>query len=310
MMKKLLVVYNPRSTHHAREKQEVLEKLRGLSGWMVGKYQIRPKSFGENVEQLTKFLTDGTLMIVAGGDGTAAMAMNAVMEAGKDVTVAVLGYGNFNDLAGMLGMQAGGVPAILEKYEQKDVKMLYPLEIRCDGEKWRYAMSYFTVGMLAQSTEVFERPTVREKLRTGRKGRNYSLWQLAKWYVGHHWGAKLPAGKYNGKTWKTNTTDYLAVNGTVVAGIMKGGEWHGEKRKFSSSVQRLGNIWRLVKFMLTSMRRGIPGEETESDVLDFAQPSQVEVHAEGEFERLQEVQKIEVKKAERGIKVIATGDAK
>lgn len=278
--------------------------MRGLSGWMVGKYQIKPTSFAENVQQLKTLLADGMLMIVAGGDGTAAMAMNGVLESGKDVTVAVLGYGNFNDVAGMLGMKQGGVEEILAKYERGEMSELYPLEIRQNGKKWRYAMSYFTVGMLAQSTEVFERKAVREKLRTGKTGLKYSLWQLAKWYVGHHRKARLAAGRLNGEAWSKKATDYLAVNGAVVAEIMKGGEWYREEKKFRSAVQSLGSFWRLAKFMLRSMREGIPGEETEGDVLEFAQPSKIEVHAEGEFEMLEKVERLEVNKADRAIKVI------
>lgn len=298
-----MIVHNPRASHHAKVETEVLGVLRGLSGWMVGKYQIKPTGFDENVKQLAKVLTDDTLMIVAGGDGTAAIAINSVLESGKDVTVGVLGYGNFNDIAGMLG--AENAQEILQKYEQGAVRDLYALEVWLDGERWRYAPSYCTVGMFAQSTEVFEEEKVRQKLRTGKKGLNFSIWQLAKWYFRHHRKCVLPAGELNGEALPKKATDYIALNGRTMARVMKGGEWYGQEKDFLSSVQRLGSFGRLMKFMMTSMRKQVPGKMSERDVLTFAEPSRVEIHAEGEFARV-EVQEIEVKKAVRPVKVIVS----
>lgn len=301
MLKKLMIVYNPRASHYAAVETEVLAPLRGLKGWMVGKYQIKPTDFDDNVRQLARVLTDDTLMIVAGGDGTAAIATNAVMESGKDVTMGVLGFGNFNDIARMLG--AGSVQEILQSYEAGKVKDLYALEMRLDGERWRYAPSYFTVGMFAQSTEVFEEEKVRKQLRTGKKGLSFSVRQLAKWYFRNHRECGLPTGKLNGEALPKRATDYIALNGRTMARVMKGGEWFLKSGEFWSSVRRLGSFSRLMKFMLRSMRKQVPGTATEGDVLIFGEESEVEVHAEGEFARVR-VQKIEVKKAERPIKAV------
>lgn len=302
MLKKLMIVYNPRASRAAAVEAEVLAPLRGLAGWMVGKYQIKPTNFEDNVEQLAKVLTDDTLMIVAGGDGTAAMAMNAVMKSGKDVTVGALGFGNFNDIAAMLG--ARDVQEILRAYGAGAAREAYLLEVWLDGKKWRYAPSYFTVGMFAQSTEVFEEEKVRRQLRTGKKGLVFSIRQLARWYFKNHRKCGLPEGELNGQAWPKKTTDYIALNGRTMASVMKGGEWFLEPRPFLSSVQRLGKFSRLMRFMMTSMRRQVPGEISEGDRLRFAEPSEVEIHAEGEFARVK-VGEIEVWKTERPVKVIA-----
>lgn len=301
MLKKLMIVYNPRASHHAAVEEEVLAPLRGLKGWMVGKYQIKPTDFDDNVEQLAKVLADDTLMIVAGGDGTATIAMNGVMRSGKDVAVGVLGYGNFNDIARTLEQK--NVEEILRRYETGETRDLYGLEVRLDGELWRYAPSYFTVGMFAQSTEVFEGEKVRAQLKTGRKGLGYSIRQLAKWYFRNRFHCALPQGRLNGEALPKKTTDYIALNGKTMAKVMKGGEWYLDSRGFLSSVQRLGSFRRLMKFMLVSMRKRVPGDVSTGDVLEFAEESEVEVHAEGEFARVK-VKRIEVEKTGKPIKVV------
>lgn len=301
MLKKLMIVYNPRASHHAAVETEVLGKLRGLSGWMVGKYQIKPTDFDDNVEQLAKVLTDDTLMIVAGGDGTAAIATNGAIKSGKNVTMGVLGYGNFNDIARMLG--AGDVQEILQKYEAREVGNLYALEVWLDGKLWRYAPSYFTVGMFAQSTEVFEEENVRKKLRTGKKGLGFSIRQLAKWYFRNHRKCTLLAGELNGQALPKKTTDYIALNGKTMAKVMKGGDWYLREGEFWSSTQRLGSLGRLMKFMMKSMRKQVPGILSNGDALRFAEPTEIEIHAEGEFARVK-VEEIAVKKTSHSLKVI------
>ena len=78
------------------------------------------------------------------------------MLSGKDVTLGVLGYGNFNDVARMLKAKQpvkygdeyiGGVSEIVERFEAGKVKEIYPLEAVVDGEHWRYAPCYITCGV-------------------------------------------------------------------------------------------------------------------------------------------------------------------
>ena len=165
MLHKLVVVYNPNSSHHVAIEREVLAPVRKLSGWLVGKYEVGMLDVGGNADKLAKIIDDGDLVIAAGGDGTATLAANAVMRAGKDVTLGVLGYGNFNDFARMLRTKhavpygdeyVGGVTEIVEKFARGEVTEIYPLEVLVDGEHWRYAPCNVTVGMFAASTAVFE----------------------------------------------------------------------------------------------------------------------------------------------------------
>lgn len=308
-MQKLILVYNPNSSHYVDVEEKVLVPARGLRGWMVGKYAIRPTDFEDNVANLMRLFEDGDLVIAAGGDGTASMVINAIIKSGKKVTFGALGFGNFNDIARMFGFGQDKFLKIVESFQQGEVKMAFPLEILVNGKLWRYATSYCTVGMFARSTEVFDTPKVRKKLQKGKKGLVFSLWQLAKWYFRTGRKSRLPAGTYNGEAWSSKMTDYIALNSPTMAHLMHGGDWYLDEHNYLSSVQRLGSFPRLVKFMLTSMREQVPSEIREKDVLTFAEPSTVEVHAEGEYEQMTDVREIVVKKSGARLKVVmADGD--
>lgn len=297
-MKRLILVYNPRSSQQATIQAEVLDKVRDLSGWMVGKFAVVEKSLDENAAKLAKMINDGDLVISVGGDGTAAMAANGVILSGKEATFGVLGYGNFNDVARMLGMRReDGVAGQIQRFEAGQIRKIYPLDISVNGKHWRYAPCYMTMGLFAESTEVFDEPKVRAKLKTGKKKMLFSLWTLGKWYLKNRKKEFLPVDiTLNGKKLDGRATDYMAINGPTVAKMMKGGEWYDKKVAFGSGIFGLGKLWKMVIFGLRSVRKGVPVVGTEGDEIVFAEPSSVEVHAEGEYHRLEGVSRVEVKK--------------
>lgn len=342
-MRKLWVVYNPRSSHHAAVEAEVLAPARKVSGFLVGKYEIKQTSVEHNAEMLAGMLGDGDLVISAGGDGTAAIAANAVMKSEKEVTFAALGYGNFNDMARMLGVRRpveyggeylGGITEIIEKFQEGTTREIYPLEVRVDGKHWRYAPCYVTAGLLAEASEIMDGDQVRKSLNTGKRGPLYSLMVAVIWYLKNKGRKFLPAAfggsvdeakgsgeteapgeggrdfservevRLNGEALAEGVTDYLAVNGPTVARLMKGGKWYLREEGFGSAVKRLGGFWRMVGFGLRSVILGLKLTETKGDVLEFSRPSAVEIQAEGEYQRLEGVSKIEIGKAKRGMKVV------
>lgn len=310
-MKKILIIYNPRSSQHAAIEQEVLAPARQLNGWMVGKYAIKPTNYNDNVEQVARLVSDGDLIIVAGGDGTVSIAINGVLQSSRDVAIGVLSFGNFNDVAHMLNScRSVGATTAFEKlvsgYCAGSLQMIYPLDVSVNGQHWRYAPCYFTVGLLAQSTTVMESEKVRKKLRAGHTGTLSSLIAAVKWYLKNYRQNFLPAGSLNDSPMPKKTTDYIAVNGPHVARIMKGGTWYQDARKFGSMVARLGRFWQMVRFGLRSIASGLELQETEQDIIKFDTPNTVEMHAEGEFERAENVEKIEVKKAERALKIVVS----
>lgn len=316
MAGRLILVLNPRSSQYAAVTREILEPARKLKGWTVGKFELDLGDVDENAVRLAGILQDGDLVVAAGGDGTASVAVNGVMMAEegqsgvgagarKRVTLAALGYGNFNDTARMLGVRRReGLEEVVARFAQGQTAEIYPLEALVNGKHWRYAAAYVTVGMLAASTAVFDTEPVRWKLREGKPRLIFSLWSLVKWYARHHRQDWLPEGYRNGEAWAARTTDYVAVNGKSVAQVMRGGKWYLDPQEFQGGVMRLGSFWRVGWMMLTSIFRRVPGETTRGDRLDFVEPSSVVMQAEGEHEKLTGVERIEVRKARRGMRVV------
>ncbi len=327
MLKKLIVVSNPSATKYSAVEREVLAVARKLSGWLVGRYDVQHDSFEQNVARLSKLLQDGDLVVSVGGDGTASLTVNAILSSGKQVTYSCLGYGDFNDVARMLKTKraveygdeyVGGISEIVERFEQGKSSELYPLEVQVNGELYRYALCYFSMGLLAEATQVFDEPKVRARLQARRRNLFYSWRQLGLWYLKHRRQRFLPnaavtidhipvsksAQSEMSLRLTKETTDYLAINSPRVVGILKGNGSAKKADGFASAVLQLSNVKQMVGFILKGVLTKVPTRKTLCDHINFAQPASVMVQADGEFERLKEVSDIEVRKIAQPLKVV------
>lgn len=324
-MQRLIIVYNPRSSKYAQVEKEVLEPARKLGGYSVGKFEVKQVPVDENAARLAKILREGDLVIVAGGDGSATVGVNALMACDFNVTLGVIGYGNFNDMARMLGRKSFN--EIITDFESGETQRLFPLEAVIDGKHFRYAACYFTVGMFAESTEVFDKPEVRGKLMKGggsakkKKGLVFSVLTLAKWYFKNRRKEFLPSDvqlndipmnrKKTQKNGKVNefsgkqVSDVLFVNGKTVAKIMRGGDYWLSASDYLVSFGRLKGFFRLVGFMISSMISRVPGHKVSGRAtkIDFSGPEEIEIQAEGEYKKVK-LTELVVKKAEKGITVV------
>lgn len=282
-MQRIIIIYNEFSSKAEDVEREVIRPIRKKGGVLVGKYGIRRTGLADNAEGISKILLDGDKVIVAGGDGTATMAINGVIQSGKKVTVRFLPYGNFNDMARCC--------------EGKEGKKWYPIEVKVNGEHFWYVGGYFSLGMFAQSTGVFNGEERRKKLQEKRGGLVYSISLLARWYFRHKAEDFLPDGKVGGKEWEKGMTDILVINTEKVARVMNTDGYELERRKFYVSKGRLGSFFRLSLFMMRSMFKKMPGEEVEEQVIEFKEPMKISAQMDGEHLILEGVKKIEVKKS-------------
>ena len=300
-MQRIILIYNPRSSRFNTVKQEVLSKTTTLKGYMIGKYEVEPTNVDKNAAKFTKILKNGDLVIAAGGDATASIAANGILHSNKDVKLAVLPSGNFNDLARTLRSTTFEDIFSSNSYTAK----LYPLEIFVDNKFFRYATCYVTIGMTAEAVKLYDTPNMRKKLKTnfGRKISSYT--SLTGWYFkNRHKKIFLPNFKLNGEIQHPKTSDYAAINGRSMARVMKGGEDYLKPKVFRSETDHLANFWRLLKLMTKSIFHRIPGSETTGDILEFTEPTTIELQAEGEYHTFKNIHKIEIRKGIKCLKVI------
>ena len=247
---------------------------------------------------MSKILEDGDLVVSAGGDATGVIAVNAILKSDKNVSLAVLPYGNFNDLSRTLGTRT---------FEDafNPTQKFYPLEISVNKKFFRYATCYVTIGMMAEAVKLYDEPRMRKILKT-RKGRNVgSYTNLASWYFkNRHKKIFLPEFKLNGSLQPKKSSDYAAVNGRYMARVMKGGEDYKNSIVFRSEVDKLTNFWRLFKLMAKSILVRVPGEKTKGDVLEFLEPSTIKIQAEGEYQTFENTKQIEIRKSKKCLKVV------
>lgn len=311
-MRKIIVVYNPRSSQYEAVAKEVLEEARKLRGCMVGKYEVVRAAVNENAEKLAKILEEGDLVVVAGGDGTATMAVNAAAQARKTVTLAVLGYGYFNDMARALGTLKQKLQDVVAATEAEDgwaglkVREVYPLEVKVDGKHWRYVMNYVTMGMAAEAVGLFEEEAVRKKMK--RIPHAVSYLKLAGWYYRRR-GKKFLSDLVKlitdkGEEDLKRGTDILVMNGPRIAKVMKGRqEWLWSPEKFGARGFRLRWSLPLFGFMVRSLFKRVPVCEIEKLTVDFANRSDVMIQAEGEQEMVN-ARRVEIRKTVKPLRVV------
>lgn len=297
-MQRLIIVYNPRSSRYADVRTEVLKPAAKLSGYMVGKYEVAKTNLEDNIKHLAKLLNNDDIVISAGGDATGVITVNAAMRALKKhkirVKVAVLPYGNFNDLSRTLGLST-----LSDVLTAKTAKF-YPLAVYADQKFWRWATCYVTIGMTAVAVKLYDAPSMRKKLKSsfGRSVLSYT--ELIKWYFkNRHKQQFIPSFMLNKRAADPRISDYAAVNGRYMARVMKGREDYLKPKTFRSMTDRLTSFWRLFRLMTIAIVDRTPGVDTTSDTLEFFQPATVEVQAEGESKIFENIRQIEITKTDQ-----------
>ena len=282
---RVILVCNGKSTGHKRVEKEVVKPLREFilqqKGMTFLRFDVESPTLEENAEKLSKLIMSGDVILTAGGDGTAGIGVNGIMQSGKDAKFYVIPYGNFNDIIQILRPNSG--------------KKVYPIEALVDGKHFRYALAYFTVGMMAESTKIFDDEKVRRKLRKSKFNLIFSLKTLLMWFFVNR---KKDYITIDGQKY----SDILVVNGKNVARLMKGGEYYlGET--FLYTEQRLNNLFAMVFFMLQAMFSGIPGKKLKNKTIHFEEKQRIFIQSEGEYKDLV-VQEISFSKSDKTIEIL------
>lgn len=304
MTKRVVFIHNPKSSLAQAVEDQVMRPLAFIfPDGNVHEHVISHDQFEDSVSAIENDLKHGDLVVAAGGDGTATITANAILNSNlDDITVGFLGFGNFNDISSSLmgKKDRSDVHKLIANYT-KTIKV-YPLEVIVNGEFFRYGVSYVTLGLVAGSVLEFEKSKKRQKLQEGKTNRLSSAMTLAPYYLKHKNKKKLP--RYtSGGTIVENTTDYMAINGSHLVGF-KIGENQCWTDCFKKVTLNTSKFLKTMPFTIKSIRSHMPGEFISSDTLKFDEPSTIEFQSDGEYRELENVRTITIKKSEKHLNVI------
>ena len=301
---RVVLVVNSRSSQAKRVETEAIKPIKkaifgksGLLNVTFFQYEVAPTNVDDNAEKLAACLMDGDILVTLGGDGTATIGVNAAFLSGKKILYYTLPFGNFNDIARTVKRaKRGGV---------------YGLESRVDGEHFRFALCYFTMGMLAESTEIFDESKIREKLKKKRGRLCFSLIVLFKWFMKNHRKRFIPRFRFEldgnrGGAEMVGVSDVVILNGESMAKLVRGdGYYLGDK--FLVRTASLQNIFTMCWFMVRGFFVGVKGEKASKFKLTFEEgdrASEVEIQAEGEYKKLKNVKNIEIRKTKEALQIL------
>ena len=304
-MKRMVIVYSPRSTRFGEVQRKVVEQARKLKGWMICKFEVEEAPVCKNAARLAKILRKDDLVLSAGGDGTAVMCLNAIMKSETLATLAVMPFGNFNDYAESLGRMS--LAKITRRFEEGRYRDFYPMEVKVNGKHYIYSGMYFTMGLMAEAERMFKEPKVRKRLMRARNRMSFSARKLFGWYMRNKRRKDfLPTTmKVNSENVARMTTDYVAMNGKSMASVVPGEGWFDNATEFWGGTMRNRSFWRMLAKFVKATEGELPGRLTKQDVLTFDKPCSLFVHTEGEGEQLEGVSEVAIDKSGKSLRVIS-----
>ena len=312
MKSRLIIVINPRSSGFSFISKKILKPVyaSSLSEGEIITFEIQPTNPLDNAQKMAKILKNGDKILVAGGDGTAHIASNAVAFSGKKVQIKYTGFGNFNDYACSFSKNTPQAAVrALEKGET--VSVLRPLEIFINGEFYRYAPLYATFGLTAEATEIFDLPKIRNRLKKI-KNRNLrhllSLAEAAKFYFKNRKKHILKITKIetDGEAFeiRDKITDVAFMNGPRMARVMRSKINKTDSKNFGFTAMNSGDFRANIPFLVKGIFGHIPLKRVKNVKIEFKKPSKIALQMEGEVYRISNIKTLEVKISKEKIDVL------
>jgi diacylglycerol kinase family enzyme len=314
MLSRLILVINPRSSGFKLVKTKILSHLNeaDFAQTEIITFEIQPTNPMSNAQEMASGLRDGDTILVAGGDGTAHIATNAAAISGKkDLKIKYTGFGNFNDYANSFSKNSGAeaVRAIKKQAVKSKVK---PIELRVNGEFFRYAPLYATVGLTAEMAEIFEGKRLRKALKKvpGRNSRlALSLLAATRFYFKHRANhllkiANITTDSENSSAQDQKITDLVFMNGPRMARIMRSRANKLDDETFGFTALNAGDFRKNLPFITKGFFSRIPLRRTKNAKIEFTKPTKIAIQIEGEAMILREVKTLEAHIAEFEISVL------
>ncbi len=284
-IKNLIIVQNSQSTRF--ESIHRLFQLLDAYELTYEVYHTPSADTEENIQAMQQDLPDGAMIISAAGDGTAMQVINAVLRAEKgETTLGFVPFGNFNDIARSHAKRGHTVIDMLTA----PVVESHPITIEADGEYWRHAPAYVTLGWTALAASRFSDRESRESMQHNGNSatRTNSLRQLSKHYFDNR-HLKLPPFRLNGdEELFTEVTDILAINNPRVGSIVRSNELYFDSPNFGSRANiNVSHILPNMPFVIKALFGRAPFEATDELHISFEDTASLPIQTEGEFQQLE-----------------------
>lgn len=292
---RIVVIHNTKSSRASSVAHGVFDRLE--DGGISSTHFLTPSPHVEdNIDAIANLVEPGDTVISAAGDGTANAVFNGLLTADhQDVRVGFLGYGNFNDMAHTFNARSARRDPLALLNSEKSIEV-NPLVVAKNGEHWRYAGLYATLGWTAVAAAEFDDPRVREKLQHGGANIVSSLARLGLHYFRTRHTSDIPPFYRENGQLHEGVTDVLAVNGPIMAKIIRSGQDKYKDPDFLLRDLDVSGLFKNAGFLAASALGRMPGESTTTDVLHFVHPSSVPIQVDGEFSRLEEVSSLSISK--------------
>ena len=286
--RKLVIVQNPYSTRHREVQAGVFDRL-DAAGITYDTITTRFSQAKDNIKYLADRLPDDAHIISAAGDGTSTQVVNAGLRAELDNAVySFIGYGNCNDLA---RGQRDPLPLL---QTNRHTIIHQPLSIEVNGEPWRYAPGYMTLGLTALIASGFADATSRERMRRTPPHTKLvrSMGQVATTYLRAH-NTLLPPFTTNLSTIEqTGLTDVMMINSQCMGRMIRSSIDYPQTDFFGYHQADFSSVWKNIPFACSAITGHTPAERITDITLNFCEPATILAQTEGEHAELQGVSTI------------------
>ena len=288
----LVIVQNPYSTRHREVQAGVFDRL-DAAGIAYDTIMTRFSRAEDNIKDLADHLPQDAHIISAAGDGTSTQVVNAGLRAELDDTVySFIGYGNCNDLA-----RGERNPLAVLQGDHYTVTH-QPLSVEVNGELWRYAPGYMTLGLTALIARSFAGAASRERLRhtPPRTKLVRSIGQVATTYLRAH-DTYLPPLTTNLSTEEqAGLTDVMIINNQRMGRVIRSSIDYPQTDFFGYHQADFSSICKNIPFACSAIAGHAPAEKITDITLNFREPATILAQTEGEHATLPTVSTIHVYK--------------
>lgn len=313
MKNRLVLVVNRRSSGYALVEKKIVRYIDelNLSAGERQTYEIEPTDPLDNAQKMAKILQNNDIVLVAGGDGTAHIATNAIILSGKTgIKIKYTGFGNFNDYAH--SFSRNHYKACIRALDEQQAKYaVKPLEMHVNGQFYRYIPLYATIGLTAEMAEIFEHPKVRGALKKS-PGRNtrllLSLAAATRFYFSHRKDDLIETSKIKMNETElelnTKTTDLVFMNGPRMARIMRSRTNKKTLDNFGFTALDSSKIIKNLPFLIKGLFGFIPLKTAKKVEIFLKTPQDLQIQIEGESVKLEGVENISIQQIEQTIDIL------